>query len=94
MTFAELIKNSRIYAGMTLRVASKQIGISIGYLNDLEQGRALRPKMKYIYAIAGLYGIPIDELCVKASRVPQDVFYKIIQYPELMETVRSYKKGE
>jgi transcriptional regulator with XRE-family HTH domain len=92
MTFAELIKNRRLSGGFTLAKAAKQIGISIGYLNDLEQGRALRPKMKYIYAMAGLYGIDTDVLCVTAERVPQDVFYKIIKNPELIDLIRAWKE--
>ena len=92
MTFAELIKKRRISADLTLAKASKQIGISIGYLNDLEQGRALRPKMKYIYAMAGLYGLDIDVLCVTAERVPQDVFYKIIKNPDLLDVIRAWEK--
>jgi transcriptional regulator with XRE-family HTH domain len=92
MTFAELIKNRRLSGGFTLSKAAKQIGISIGYLNDLEQGRALRPKMKYIYAMAGLYGVSIDEICIAAERVPQDVFYKIIKNPDLLDVIRAWKE--
>lgn len=92
MTFAEIIKESRLKAGFTFKFCAENLGISIGYLNDLEQGRALRPKMKVIYAMAGLYGVPIDDLCLSAERIPQDVFYKIIRYPELLETVRQYKE--
>lgn len=89
--FKEMIRDARIKSGLPLRVAAKQIGISIGYLNDLESGRALRPKMKFIYAMAGLYGLPIDVLCIAAERIPQDVFYKIVKNPSLLEKVRSIK---
>jgi transcriptional regulator with XRE-family HTH domain len=90
MSFAEIIKESRNKAGFTLKFCAENLGISIGYLNDLEQSRALRPKMKVIYAMAGLYGIPLDDLCLSAERIPQDVFYKIIRCPELLKIVRNY----
>ncbi len=91
MTFAQTIKESRISAGFTLKFCSEHLGISIGYLNDLEQGRALRPKMNVIYAMSGLYGIPLDDLCIVADRIPQDVYYKIIRQPELLKVVRDYE---
>lgn len=93
MSFADTIKQSRQSAGFTLKFCAENLGISIGYLNDLEQGRALRPKMKVIYAMAGLYGIAIDDLCLSAERIPQDVFYKIIRCPELLDVVRKHKEG-
>lgn len=93
MSFAEIIKSQRHSVGFTLKFCAENLGISIGYLNDLEQGRALRPKMKVIYAMAGLYGVPIDDLCLAAERIPQDVFYKIIRCPELLEVVRKHKEG-
>lgn len=90
MIFSEIIKNAREKSNIPLRLAAKNIGISIGYLNDLERGRALRPKMKYIYAMAGFYALDIDELCLSAERIPQDVFYKIIRRPELLNIVRNH----
>lgn len=92
MTLGEALKSAREKNGYTLKKSAKHIGLSISYLNGLEQGHAHKPKMKYLYAAAGFYGIPIDELCIAAERIPQDVFYKIIAHPELLQIIRDHKE--
>jgi len=90
MKLGELLKNTRKTANHTLKVASRNIGISIGYLHDLENGKAFRPKMKVLRSIADFYGIDYDNLCITAERVPQSEFFKIIRCPQLLQVIREY----
>lgn len=92
MTLGELLKNSRKTAKLTLKKAALNVDISLGYLHDLESGRALRPKMKVLRAISDFYPIDYDMLCLTAERLPQDCFYKIIRCPELLEVIRNHSE--
>lgn len=91
MTFAEMIKKGRENLGVTLDVASQNLGISLSYLSDYENGRATKIKMDFLYKAANFYGLNIDELCVAADKVPQDIFFKITNNPRLFDVIRNLK---
>jgi len=88
MKLCDLLVKSRENKQMNMTKAAKIIGISLSYLNELEKGRAEKPKMKYLRSIADLYQIDYDNLCIVAGRVPQDVYYKIVAKPELIKIIR------
>ena len=88
----KIFKKGREQSGLTLRKAAKNIGLSPSYLHDIEQGKAEKLKMKYIYAAANVYGVEVDDLCAAAGRIPQDIFYKILRCPELVKIIRSHKE--
>lgn len=91
MTFAEMMKKGRENLGVTLDVASQKLGISLTYLSDYENGRATKVKMDVLYKAANFYGINVDELCVAANRIPQDIFFKITNNPKLFDSIRNLK---
>lgn len=93
MKLEKILKDARSRAGVTTRKAAKNIGLSIAYLNDLEHGRATKPKMKYLYSIASYYGLDFDILCIAAERIPQDVYYKVIRCPELFAIIRNHPEA-
>lgn len=90
--FGEKIKNIRKYKRLTLQYVAKEIGVSVAYLSDLERGKKIKPKIRILYALAGLYKVDVDDICLSAGRIPTDVFYKITRCPELLEVVRKHKE--
>ena len=91
MKLSERLRQGRKKLGVTLRIASNNIDISAGYLNDLEHDRASRPKIKYLVAAANFYGIDRDSLIISAGKIPPDVYFKIVNNPKLLEIIRNYE---
>lgn len=89
MIGAELRK-FRENIGMSLTEAASRLCISKGYLSDIEKGHARVKKCGLIYAAALLYGVDADNLFILNNMLPQDVFYKVVQNPELVEVIRAY----
>lgn len=90
MSLGELLKKHRKVTRLTLREASRKLDISVGYLSDMENGRIPRPKMNRIYDLADLYGINIDTICIAATRIPTDAFFKVVRCPALLEVIRNF----
>lgn len=89
--FGKMIRKSRQDMGLNIRIAASKIGISYAYLSKLETGICQKPKMDILYKIVDFYALPLDKACIAAQRVPKDVFYKIINHPELIHVIREYE---
>ena len=90
MTLGKLLKNARISNGLTLQRVADYIGISTPYLSDLENGKALRPKIEILQKCAEYLGIEADDLIIAAEKIPPDVYWKIVHNPHLLDVVRNY----
>lgn len=84
-----LIKEARERHNLTLAEASKCSGISLGYLHDLESGKATRPKIDILSKIAYCLNISADDLIIAAEKVPQDVYWKIVRNPQILNIIRN-----
>jgi len=91
MNLGEIVKNARIVAGLTLQDVANHTGVSIGYLSEIENGKALRPKMQPLRDIAGFLCINQDEIIMAAQRIPEDVYWKVVRTPSLIAVIRSYE---
>lgn len=89
--FGDIIKRGREHLGISLEKASGQLGISPSYLSDFENGRALSIKIDFIYLCANFYGLNVDELCISAGKIPKDIYYKIVNNPEIFAAIRALK---
>lgn len=87
--FSKIMRKSREAAGLEQKEAAKIMGLSASYLCNIEMGNTGKPKMKTIYAAAAAYGISPDDLCAAATRIPQDVYYKIANNPKLYQAIRN-----
>lgn len=87
----EMLKSHRAKGKFTLTRVAKEVGISVTYLRDLEKGNLKRPKLKVLHGLAAFYGINSDDLVIASRKVPQDVYWKIIDHPHLLETIRNLK---
>ena len=88
MTLQKILKESRQKAKRTLQDVADYIGISAPYLHDLENGKALRPKIWILQKAAEYYSINADLIIINAEKIPPDVYWKIVNHPELLEVIR------
>ncbi len=56
------IKRIRISQGLTLQALSSKSNVAIGYLADLENGKALNPTLKTLNKISKALQVPVSEL--------------------------------
>lgn len=88
MTYSEMIKQARKDSGLTLEYVAEKLNTSASYLHDIENGKTKTPKMTLLTQLAGFYYMDRDKLLVAAERIPDDVFYKIIRNPQLIQVIR------
>lgn len=93
MLLSEIIKNARKNRHLTLREVARLTKISLTQLHYIETGKQPRPKMEILYKLSAFYNIPIDIICIASTRIPSDIFYKIIRCPELMGVIRQHKEA-
>jgi transcriptional regulator with XRE-family HTH domain len=91
MLLAKILRDARKQSGDTLDKVCQRIEISNTYLSDLETGKAIRPKLSIISSLADYYGIDKDVLIVSSGKIPQDVYFKIVNNPQLLSVVRNFK---
>jgi len=67
--FGQILKENRMNAGIGLRDFAGRIGISPGYLSDLENEKVAPPSEKLILAMARTLGVEKDVLLKAAEKV-------------------------
>jgi HTH-type transcriptional regulator, competence development regulator len=73
-TFGQRIKTARKAKGISLREAAEQIGVSAGYLSQLENDTAnWMPKEDAIIKIGEFYGENADLLMALAGKIPEEL---------------------
>lgn len=88
-SFGDYLRRTRIACEMPLRVAAESIGcISFSALAAIERGDSYKISMGFLRAVSEAYGVNYDALCIRAERVPQDVYYKLVRNPRLWDAVR------
>lgn len=93
MTLARTLRNSRKMSGETVDKVSFAVGISNAYLSDLENGKALRPKIEIVSKLADYYGLDKDCLIILSGKIPQWAYWKIVKNPEILKLIENYKGG-
>ncbi len=89
MKFGESIKKQRKSRGFSLKEAADLMKISQSHLHYIELGMIEKPKMETLYKIISFYGLPVDDTCQAAKRVPMDVYYKIANNRHLWNYIRN-----
>lgn len=74
---------------MTLREAGEALKMPFGMIACIERGEPVKIGMDFLYAAAELYGVSVDDMCEQAQRIPQDVFYKIVDNFHLVPIIRN-----
>jgi len=90
--FGQLLRETRIAKGYSLRKFAKEVDVSPTYLSQVEQSNVDPPTADRVKRMADLLGENADEWIALAGRVPQDL-PEIIQsepteMPELLREAR------
>jgi transcriptional regulator with XRE-family HTH domain len=97
--FGKILKESRLKAGMGLREVAGRVGISPGYLSDLENEKVPPPSEKVILDMAFALGVDKGELLKAASKVDPELSEYVAQEPLAADFLRmakeqGYRKGD
>jgi transcriptional regulator with XRE-family HTH domain len=90
--FGKILKESRLKAGMGLREVAGHVGISPGYLSDLENEKVPPPSEKVILDMAFTLGVDKGELLKAASKVDPELSEYVAQEPRAADFLRMAKK--
>jgi transcriptional regulator with XRE-family HTH domain len=91
MKLSQRLRESRKNKKLTLKDVSRRCGVSVAYLAQLETDKAFRPKLELLYKLAIYYDIQSDVLINEARKIPEDVYWKIVNNPRLVEVIRSHE---
>jgi HTH-type transcriptional regulator, competence development regulator len=81
MSFGTLIRQERLARGLTLRDMAKTLGVTQGYLSQVEREKWPPPSEDKVKDIAALFGWDPDELLAVAGRVASDLIEIIKRNP-------------
>ncbi len=65
--FGKILKRVRIDQGKTVRQLASEVGLSFGYISQIERGFAKPPSVQYIKKLADALQFPCEELYDAAS---------------------------
>jgi transcriptional regulator with XRE-family HTH domain len=77
--------------GITLKMGCERCGCSYQNLQKIEKGKITRPKISLLYKLAAFYQFPSDTLIIEARKIPEDVYWKIVDHPQLLKVIRDIK---
>ena len=86
--FGKHLRAVRERQGMSLRSLAHLSQISLGYLHQIETGKASVPTPARIATFAKWLKVDGDELAAAAGKVPDDVIQALVRKPELCAVVR------
>ena len=90
--FGGILKEQRLNAGFGLRDFAGRIGISPGYLSDMENEKVAPPSEKLILAMARALGIEKDVLLKAAEKVDPEVSEYVAHEPRAADFLRMAKE--
>ncbi|MVX67326.1 helix-turn-helix domain-containing protein [Clostridium chromiireducens] len=76
---------------MTQRELAREIGVGYPYISKLENNVESTPSDEVLIKIAEALNVSIDELFMKAKRIPKDFKDFIINEPEIIKFIRFLK---
>ena len=86
MSFGGVIRKRRIELGIGLMDMSERLGISAPYLSRIERDLESPPRDELIERAAAILGLQMDDLFVKARRLPPDM------RDDMEKVVRAYRR--
>lgn len=84
LTFGQVLRETRLAKGITLRKFAEMVGISSTYLSQVEQGNVDPPTVERTHTMAALLGANLDEWTALAGRVPTDLIAIFYERPVLI----------
>jgi transcriptional regulator with XRE-family HTH domain len=87
--FGKALKEARIKAKKTLREVGIFVGLSVGYMSDIEQGRKVAPDLETVRKLQEYLRVTNDTLVILASEArtkrPAEIAQNIQSRPRLSE---------
>ncbi len=87
--FGEALKEARLEAKKTLRETGAHVGLSVGYMSDIEQGRKSAPDLETVRKLQDFLRAKGDKLVVLASEArtkrPTEIVQHIQNRPRLSD---------
>ncbi len=87
--FGEALKSARLTAKKTLRETGAYVGLSVGYISDIEQGRKTAPDLETVRKLQDFLRVDNDSLVVLASEArtkrPTEIAQHVQNRPRLSE---------
>ena len=66
-TLGEVLKDTRVARGLSLRAVERETGIQNAHLSQLENGTIIKPEMALLWELAALYGLDYTRLLILAG---------------------------
>ncbi len=92
--FGKHLRSARQRQGMSLRSLAHLSKISLGYMHQIETGKASIPTPARIATFAKFLKVDGDELAAAAGKVPDDVIQALVKKPALCAVVRKLAMEE
>ena len=92
--FGKHLRSARQQRGMSLRSLAHLSKISLGYMHQIETGKASIPTPARIATFAKWLKIDGDELAAAAGKVPDDFIQYLVNKPALCAVVRKLAMEE
>lgn len=90
--FGKTLKEKRMDTGLSLREFAGRVGISPGYLSDLENEKVAPPSETVILDMAKALGVDKTELLKAAEKVDPEVTEYVAQEPRAADFLRMAKE--
>jgi len=92
--FGKHLRAVREQQGVSLRSLAHLSKISLGYMHQIETGKASIPTPARIATFAKFLKVDGDELAAAAGKVPDDVIQALVKKPALCAVVRKLAMEE
>jgi transcriptional regulator with XRE-family HTH domain len=93
--FGEALKAARVAAKKTLRETGNHVGVSVGYMSDIEQGRKGPPDLETVRKLQEFFRVSDNHLVTLASdlrtRRPTEIVQHIQNRPRLSDLLARAK---
>ena len=86
MSFGAVIRERRTELGIGLMDMAERLGVSAPYWSRIERGLESPPRDHLIERAAAILGLQMDDLFVKAQRLPPDM------RTDMEKVVRAYRR--
>lgn len=81
-------------AGVSLRELARRIGVSAGYLSQVESGQSGPPTPERLFQIAAALGLDEGDLAPLADRLDDDLATFLVSRPDIVELVATLRELE
>ena len=90
----EFLKLKRLEIGYTLGHVSKEVGVSINYISELEKGIKSNPSDEIVVKLAEIYQADEEELFLAFKKVPISTKKEVEEHPTLAKALSQIRNDK